>query len=76
MAWRSRIARNCRRFAGSRSPFELSSRLLVGFVIVLVLGFLTTVHYDRAISRSPEFSGEGFTTWLEYGFRSLLPMAV
>ena len=43
---------------------------------MLVLGFLTTVHYDRAISRSAEFSGEGFTTWLEYGFRALLPTAL
>lgn len=61
-----------------RIPLAVRALLALagGFVIVLVLGFLTTVHYDRAISRSPEFSGEGFTTWLEYGFRSLLPMAV
>jgi hypothetical protein len=39
---------------------------------VLVLGFLTTVHYDRAIGRSSEFSTEGIGTWLLYGFRFLV----
>jgi hypothetical protein len=47
-----------------------------GFFMVLVLGYLTTVHYDRAIGRSSDFSGEGFAIWLQYGFRSLLPIAV
>ncbi|HYN07806.1 MAG TPA: serine/threonine-protein kinase [Vicinamibacterales bacterium] len=46
------------------------------FAVVLVLGYLTTVHYDRAIGRSQDFSGEGFPTWLQYGFRSLLPTTI
>jgi predicted Ser/Thr protein kinase len=48
----------------------------VAFTIVLSLGFLTTVHYNRALGRSQAFSGEGVTTWLEYGFRALLPLIV
>ena len=46
------------------------------FTLVIVVGFLTTANYDRVIGRSGEFSGEGLLAWLEYGFRSLLPIAV
>ena len=42
------------------------------FAVMIVLGYLTTFHYDRAIGRSREFSGEGFGTWLEFGLRSLV----
>ena len=61
-----------------RIPLTVRALLALagGFGIMLVLGFLTTVHYDRAIARSTEFSGEGFTAWLKYGFQLLLPMAV
>ena len=46
------------------------------FALVLLLGFLTTTHYDRALGRSPDFSGEGVGTWLKFGFRAVLPLIV
>ena len=50
--------------------------ITAAFAVVLLLGFLTTTHYDRALGRSPEFSGEGVGTWLKFGFRALLPLIV
>ena len=74
------LAREDRKDLPTVRRIPLAVRALLGlaggFVIVLVLGFLTTVHYDRAIGRSTEFSGEGFTTWLVYGVRALLSTAL
>jgi hypothetical protein len=50
--------------------------IAAAFAVVLLLGFLTTTHYDRALGRSQDFSDGGVATWLEYGFRFLLPVIV
>lgn len=64
--------------AWHRLPLVVRGLLVVaaGFALVLVVGFLTTAHYDRAIGRTRDFTTEGITTWLEFGFRSLLPTVV
>jgi protein kinase-like protein len=71
--------------ASGRSPSSFDSlrriplvvRVLLAivgtFTLIVVVGFLTTANYDRAIGRSRDFSGEGFAVWLEYGFRSVIP---
>jgi protein kinase-like protein len=50
--------------------------VVAAFAIVLLLGFLTTTHYDRALGLSQDFSDGGVATWLEYGFRAVLPVIV
>jgi hypothetical protein len=61
--------------AWRRIPLILRGLVAVAgtFTLIVVIGFLTTAHYDRAIGRTRDFTAEGFTTWLEYGFRSLIP---
>ena len=51
--------------------------LAAGMVVVslVVLGVLTTAHYDRALGRAG-FSDAGPITWLEYGSRSVFPLIV
>jgi hypothetical protein len=46
--------------------------LASAFAVVLLVGFITTLHYDLALGRTREFSDRGVAAWLEYGFRSLL----
>jgi predicted Ser/Thr protein kinase len=61
-----------------RLPIAATAALAGGgaFALVLLLGFLTTVHYDRALGRSGEFSGEGVADWLAYGFRAVFPLVL
>jgi serine/threonine-protein kinase len=64
--------------APRRLPVAATAALSViaAFAVVLLLGFLTTVHYDRALGRSGEFSGEGVTDWFVYSFRALFPLVL
>jgi Protein kinase domain len=72
--------------ARSLSPFDALRRMplvvrgllaVAGTMTFIVLiGFLTTVHYNLAIGRTRDFTAEGITTWLEYGFRSLIPPTI
>jgi hypothetical protein len=50
---------------------------LVGAGLAIwIMGFLTTQHYDRALSRPADMTGEGVGTWFYYGAGSLvLPAA-
>ena len=61
-----------------RLPVAATAAIAIAasFAAVLLVGFLTTTHYDRALARTPEFSGEGVGTWLTFGFRALLPLIV
>jgi hypothetical protein len=62
--------------AWQRLPLVVRGLLGVAaaFTLVLAVGFLTTLHYDRALGRTRDFTSEGLANWLTFGFRSLLPI--
>ncbi|MGE5834500.1 MAG: serine/threonine protein kinase [Acidobacteriota bacterium] len=64
--------------AWHRLPLVVRGLLVVAavFTLVLAVGFFTTVHYDQAIGRTRDFTTEGLTTWLTFGFRALLPVTI
>jgi len=50
-------------------------RLVAAILAVGILGLLTTVHYDSALSRPASMTGENVGTWFVYGFRSIVTLA-
>jgi len=61
------------RAAGSIARLAMAATAAIGALIVL--GVLTTAHYDRALGRAG-FSDAGLATWLEFGVRSVFPLVV
>jgi hypothetical protein len=61
-----------------RLPVVATAALAVtaAFAVVLLLGFLTTTHYDYALGRSGDFAGEGVASWLVFSFRALFPLVI
>ncbi len=47
-------------------------RIVAVTIAIWILGFLTTVQYDVALSRPAHMTGEGVGSWFVFGFRSII----